>query len=77
MCGRLSVLLQLGGGGAGGLCGRVEDVPYRNRCAKYSMPPKGSTVNGRRAMLLSMRAWKYVGLWTSAEWQSIRCKETR
>jgi hypothetical protein len=34
MCGRLSVLLQLGGGGSGGLCGRVDDVPYRNRCAK-------------------------------------------
>ena len=58
MCGRLKVLLQLGGGGSGGLCGRVVDVPYRKRCAKYPMPPKGSTVNGMRAMLLSRNAWK-------------------
>jgi hypothetical protein len=49
ICGRLSVFLQLGGGGSGGLCGRVEDVLYRKRCAKYPMPPKGSTVKGRRA----------------------------
>jgi hypothetical protein len=34
MCGRLSAFLQLDGGGSGGLRGRVEDVPYRKRCAK-------------------------------------------
>jgi hypothetical protein len=28
------LFLQLGGGGSGGLCGRVEDVPSRKWCAK-------------------------------------------